>query len=86
MKITITAKDGYRVKYITTDKKFAIVLDGTQVLFKAEVRSYEDYKDEVLNNGNDMARFCECFITEKGNKFIYWRDEESDEDFISKNN
>lgn len=31
-----------------------------------------------------MAHKVEVFTTVKGNQFIYWRDEKSDEDFITK--
>ena len=39
---------------------------------------------EVLDDGNELAHKVEVFTTVKGNQFIYWRDEESDEDFITK--
>ena len=84
MRNTIKAKVGYVVWYHKNEPNKVIVCDGDDVLFEGEKRSWEDYKDEVLDEGNEMAHKCEVFTTVKGNQFIYWRDEESDEDFITK--
>lgn len=89
MKDTIKAKCGYQVKYLynkTTKERtgFANVYDGQEKLYRAEIRSYEDYKDEVLQKNNECAVFMEIFTTEKGNQFIYWADYETNENFLTK--
>lgn len=42
----------------------------------------EDYLEE--KEGNECFNLCEVFTTQKGNQYIYWRDEEIDEDRITK--
>lgn len=89
MKDTIKAENGYRVVYLrnkeTKEKTgFAKVYDGNNCLMIAEIRSYEDYEDEVINQNNEMATLYEVFTTTKENQFLYWRDIETDEDFITK--
>lgn len=86
MRNTIKAKNGYIVKQLKSDPKQVRVYDGEVFLFEGERRSYEDYVEEVVNEGNEMARKCEVFTTTKGNQFIYWRDEEADWDLITKIN
>lgn len=90
MKDTIKADNGYKVKYLQNKKTkertgFANVYDGEKYLFTAEIRSFADYKDEVLQGNNEMAVLYEVFTTTKGNQFLYWRDIETDEDFLAKN-
>ena len=84
MRNTIKAKNGYIVKQRKLDPTQVRVYDGEVFLFEGERRSYEDYVEEVVNEGNEMARKCEVFTTTKGNQFIYWRDEEADWDLITK--
>ena len=86
MRNTIKAKNGYIVKQLKSDPNRVRVYDGEVCLFEGERRSYEDYVEEVVNEGNEMARKCEVFTTTKGNQFIYWRDEEADWDLITKVN
>ena len=85
MKDTIKAINGFRVvkvkNIITGDVGYRID-DGMKPLFVAQKRSYVDYKDEERQN--EMFRFCEVFTTDKGNQFIYWRDDEIDADYITK--
>ena len=84
MKDTIKAKEGYRVKNVQTvgtHQKMSIVVDGKKPLFIAQKRTYEEYLDE--KEENEMFHFCEIFTTVKGNQFIYWRDEEIDEDYFT---
>lgn len=87
MRNTIKAKYGYRVRKVvnidTGDEGFG-VYDGSNLLFVGTKRPYSEYKDDERNN--EMFRFCEIFTTVKGNQFIYWRDEEIDEDYITKVN
>lgn len=86
MRNTIKAKNGYIVKQLKSDPNQVRVYDGEDFLFEGERRSYEDYVEEVVNEGNEMARKCEVFTTTKGNQFVYWRDEEADWDLITKIN
>ena len=94
MKTTIKAKVGYRVRRIVFQdpnsenvmlfKNPCVLRDGDDLVMMAEMRSTADYDREVVCGENEAAHFCECFITVRGNKFIYWRDEETDEDFLTK--
>lgn len=84
MKVTIKAKDGYRVICEKNDKNNIFVCDGDEILFKGRRRTWEDFEDEVINGNNEMAAEMEVFITKKGNKFVYWVDLERGEDFITK--
>lgn len=85
MKDTIKSTNGgYRVvkvKNIITNETAYRIDDGKQPLFVAEKRSFEDYEDE--HEENEMFVFCEVFTTQKGNQYIYWRDEEIDVDYIT---
>ena len=85
MKDTIKARTGYRVINASvkrTGEKFSIINDGDIPLFIAKKRSFEDYECEMSNN--ESATTCEIFTTVKGNQFIYWRDDEIDEDYITR--
>lgn len=84
MRNTIKAKVGYVIWFKKSKPDKVIVCDGDDVLFEGEKRSWEDYKHEVLDEWNEMAHKVEVFTTVKGNQFIYWRDEEADEDFVTK--
>ena len=86
MRNTIKAKVGYVIWFKKSKPNKVIVCDGDDVLFEGEMRSYEDYVEEVVNEGNEMAVKCEVFTTTKGNQFVYWRDEEADWDLITKVN
>ena len=86
MRNTIKAKNGYIVKQRKSDPNQVRVYDGEDFLFEGERRSYEDYVEEVVNEGNEMARKCKVFTTVKGNQFVYWRDEEADCYLITKIN
>ena len=85
MKDTITARNGYRavaVINIDTGETAYRILDGINQLFIAKRRSYEDYICDMAIN--EAATMCEIFTTVRGHQFIYWRDNETDEDFITK--
>ena len=86
MKNTISAKQGYIVKVRKSDPTQVAIIDGDDFLFTAERRTYEDYREEVINEGNEMAHVCEVFTTIHGGQFVYWRDEEADWDLITKLN
>ena len=85
MKDTIIAKNGYRVKKvrnIVTGEIAYRIDDGEQPLFVAQKKSREEYESNKSENEEFMV--CEVFTTVKGNQFIYWRDNELDEDYITK--
>ena len=91
-KITIEAKVGYRVTrsykideigYLMGYDKPAALRDGDDVIMIAGLRSYEDYREELVRSGNEAAVLCEVFKTVKGNTFAYWRDEEADHDYLT---
>ena len=87
MKDTIRAKTGYRLVTASQLKErygegIRILKDGDEPIMVCYIRSYADYVDEKRQN----ECFCEyeVFTTQKGNQYIYWRDEEIDRDFITK--
>lgn len=80
MKVTIKAKVGYRVRY-NKEKTKALVFDGESAIMGAEVLSYNCFLQEMQYN--EQAVLCEVFETVKGNKFVYFRDEEIDADYIA---
>ena len=95
---TIKAKTGYRVVGIKRDcPYFSIaswwfteeecnhlraVLDGDKFIMVACLIDYADFKKE--QESNEMFHLCEHFTTQKGNHYAYWRDEETDTDYITK--
>ena len=84
MRNTIKAKVGYEVRHLKSKPDTVRVYDGDNFIFEGEMRTYEDYVDELVNAGNEAAHKCEVFTTVKGNQFVYWRDEEADWDLITK--
>lgn len=89
MRDTIKAKNGYVVRHfvgmkVEGYKEPCALRDGEELVMLADLRPYHDYVNEVMFGGNEAARMCEKFTTSKGNEFIYWRDEEADEDYLSK--
>lgn len=85
--ITATSPKGFIVKHAhsrNTGTEYRILYDGERTIMAATPRTYSDFCNEVRKGNNESARFCECFRTAKGNTFIYWRDEETDEDFLTK--
>ena len=83
MKVTIKAKNGYKVIHGKNDKNNIFVFDGEEILFNGRLRTREDFENAVKNGNNEMALEMEVFITTKGNKFVYWLDLETGEDFIT---
>lgn len=97
-KETIKAAESYRIlktkdnpritamlaHLLLNDFQDVFLLDGNNFIMFAELKSFEDFKDECLNGNNEAACIQEMFITKKGNKFIYWRDEERDDDYLTK--
>ena len=91
MKVTIKAKKEYRLCKFHNDidmfpewRNPRALVDGDELVMICDYVPYADYVDEVENGNNECARFVECFMTRKGNKMVYWRDEESDIDYVSK--
>ena len=85
MRSTIMAKIGYRVKRVVnviTGELALMVYDGNQPIMVAHAATVEEYTDNRENN--EAFCLCEIFKTVKGNVFAYWRDEELDEDYITK--
>lgn len=85
MKDTIKAKYGYtvtKVINIITGKTAYMIRDGSKGLFVAQKVNEEDYKEE--KEQNEAYYFCEKFTTIEGDQFIYWRDNELNEDYITK--
>ena len=98
MKNTIKAKNGYRVikpkqetelyslatwNFEETDAdNVRVVVDGNDVIMFALLVPYADFLDE--KRGNECFNLYEVFTTKKGNQYVYWRDEEIDEDRITK--
>lgn len=68
----------------STDFTDLTLMDGNTFIMAAELREFKDFKYECLEGKNEAAKLEEMFITKKGNKFIYWRDIESGEDFLTK--
>lgn len=85
MKVTITAQTGYKVKDVVnviTGEPALMVYDGNQPIMVAHAATVDEYSDNRATN--ESFRLCEIFKTVKGNTFAYWRDEETDEDFLTK--
>ena len=61
-----------------------MVVDGEYIVMFALARSVEDYEAE--KEGNECFHFCEVFTSRKGSQYIYWRDEETNTDYITKIN
>lgn len=86
MKVTITAKIGYTVRVIRRFNSDVIVglalYDGDHLVMDAKYATVDEYIDNRATN--ESFRLCEIFKTVKGNTFAYWRDDELDEDYITK--
>lgn len=67
----------------TTDFTDVVLLDGGQFVMAAQLKSFEEFKADCLE-GNEGFTLLEMFVTRKGNKYIYWKDDETDEDFLTK--
>lgn len=68
----------------STDFTDLTLLDGNEFIMAAELKSFKDFKEECLDGNNEAAQLEEMFITKKGNKYIYWRDIITGEDFLTK--
>ena len=81
-KDTINAKRGYRVRKVKNDDSLRILADGDVIIMVARIMTYGELMDEL--DGNECFHVCEVFHTVKGNKFLYARDEEGDDDYLIK--
>jgi len=84
-KITLKAKDGFKVSLgheRTTLRPMRLLRDGTNIVMCAYDMSYKDFLENLEDN--EMFGYYEVFKTIKGNKFIYARDNEIDEDYLIK--
>lgn len=85
IKPTIAARIGYKVRRVknleTAETKFG-VYDGDHLIMVADQMSVEEFNDAKENN--EAYNLCEVFTTVAGNVFAYWRDEELDEDYLTK--
>ena len=81
-KDTINAKEGYRVRKVKTDSSLRVLTDGKEIVMVAHIMTYSEFMDELEEN--ECFGVCEVFHTVKGNKFLYARDEEGDDDYLIK--
>lgn len=81
-KDTINAKEGYRVRKVKTDSSLRVLTDGKEIVMVARIMTYSEFMDELEEN--ECFGVCEVFHTVKGNKFLYARDEEGDDDYLIK--
>ena len=87
MKDTIKAKECYWIGSNPEIKRehgenVRVLMDGQNVVMLCALRSLEDFQDEKRQN--ECFRHLETFTTRNGNRYYYWRDEELDEDYITK--
>ena len=84
-KITIKAKEGYNVRTgheSGSMREIKRLRDGNEIIMDAYAMTYEDFLDNMEDN--EMFTHLETFKTIKGNKFIYARDNEINEDYLIK--
>ena len=87
MKDTIKAKSGYWIGNSKATREehgedARVLLDGQDVVMVCHKRTIEEY--DYNKRENECFEKCEVFTTQKGNQFIYWRDNELNEDYITK--
>ena len=82
---TIMAKNGYRI-YNGRDKRdgrlMRLLKDGENDIMIAYDMTIDEHNINMREN--ECYHICEIFTTIRGNRFIYARDEESDEDYLIK--
>lgn len=79
MRNTIKSTKGY---YIETYCGRCTIYEGDQPIFRAFLRSYDDYLAE--KRGNECFVQYEVFTTNDGQQFIYWVDWELNADYITR--
>ena len=82
MKITIMAKNGYRVRRVT--HALWVVLDGKIPVLYCQRVSMEEYREMLKCTSGDGYKICDCFETVEGEKYIYFTDNDFDIDYIVK--
>ena len=86
MRDTIKAKERYwigsnqMIKYEYGNDARAL-LDGQNVVMICIKQPLEVY--EYNRRENECFEKCEVFTTDNGKQYIYWRDNELDEDYIT---
>lgn len=84
---TIQPKAAYSVHIPKLKTKTAdsesdrVLLDGGVFVMRCKRREYSDFIDDMRQN--ECFNLCEIFSTSSA-KWAYWRDEEADEDYITK--
>lgn len=79
---TIKAHVGYKVRKVKNDTSLRILVDGEAIIMVAQIMTFSEFVDEL--EGNECFHVCEVFHTVKGNKYLYARDEECDDDYLIK--
>ena len=81
-KDTIKANKGYLVHKVKTDSSLRVLTDGKEIVMVARIMTYSEFMNELEEN--ECFGVCEVFHTVKGNKFLYARDEEGDDNYLIK--
>lgn len=79
---TIKAHVGYKVRKVKNDAYLRVLVDGEIIIMVARIMTFSELMDEL--EGNECFHVCEVFHTVLGNKFLYARDEEGDDDYLIK--
>lgn len=82
MKITILAKNGYRVRPVTHE--LWVVLDGNMPVMYCHRVFPGEYHEMLKSTSGDRYEICDCFETVEGEKYIYFTDNDFDIDYIVK--
>lgn len=83
MKNTIMPKYEYIVKRLKPSMVVSLY-DGVKFIMNAELKPHKDFIEE--KDCNEMFNWCETFVANYDDKqvqFVYWRDEEIDEDYLT---
>lgn len=84
-KDTIQAQDGYKVFVLKRNGEYTTtraLYDGDVLVMYAERRPASDLVEEAREN--ECFDLCEVFTTENGGRYVYWRDEELDRDYLTR--
>lgn len=83
MKNTIIPKYEYIIKRLKPSMAVSLY-DGVKFIMNAELKPHKDFIEE--KDCNEMFNWCETFVANYDGKqvqFVYWRDEEIDEDYLT---
>ena len=84
---TIKARNEYIVR-VCKDKKTGertdvrALYDGDTLVMYAKRRGAGDFIANAIDN--ECFELCEVFTTRTGGRYIYWRDDELDEDYLTR--